>query len=532
MRIDKTSFLASFWHGDARLALAFWLVGPLLLATQFIAPPLLIRAVAAATAPAMVLAVVAGLALADIVGRLWWSIGVWRAAGKSRRNAKATGTWTVWSHLARLVVLMMALQFSLTALLQTGPILAELVKVVAFNDPGIPDFQLRLLNNGSEIELDGGIKLGLAAELAGLLDSNPDVTVLHLNSGGGRVFEAAQVSDLVRQHRLDTFVRSNCASACGTIFLAGANRFATQSAQLGFHSYRFPGMNARDDAEADRRWQEEMLLAGIDPGFVRQALTVPATQMWYPVMRQLTAANVVTEIVASDRFAASQLADSWLARSRGDSIDTAQGMLAAYQGEELLNALGTYFPDELVLLLAEMQRLLDTRAAHSETLDLMGSLARNVMRKHADQLGAADPALVLPLVKDFGAMLRAIDNWEGAGSCQSFVGAGLAGVPPDELPLYLPQMMDLAGQVVLAAASGASRQGMVPIPSGSDWQAFFQEVQEAGHDRELIERLNAPDQRDPHLCQAFQVAIEAAIELDGGPGARIQAALLEALASI
>src|SRR5689334_24583538 len=57
------------------------------------------------------------------------------------------------------------------------------------DDPDISGHQIRLVNAGFEIEFSGGMGQGSADELSRMLDANPAVRVIHLNSHGGLVSE-------------------------------------------------------------------------------------------------------------------------------------------------------------------------------------------------------------------------------------------------------------------------------------------------------------------------------------------------------
>ncbi|WP_405116962.1 hypothetical protein L0Z64_15790 [Phaeobacter sp. BS23] len=53
-----------------------------------------------------------------------------------------------------------------------------------------------------------------------ILDANPAITRLQLNSGGGSVYAGESIADIVQDHALDTWVVGECISACVDIFLA------------------------------------------------------------------------------------------------------------------------------------------------------------------------------------------------------------------------------------------------------------------------------------------------------------------------
>ncbi len=157
------------------------------------------------------------------------------------------------------------------------------------------------------------------AILRALLTANPEVTTLQLNSGGGSVWAAQTISDMVIDFGLDTRVDGDCDSSCVTIFLAGDSRTMTRGSRLGFHQVHWSAENIASyyDREAgdfgwDTPWefaewmyldtQQEvyraltyMVSRGVDPGFAIQSIREPDGNMWRPYRAVLRAAGVLTE---------------------------------------------------------------------------------------------------------------------------------------------------------------------------------------------------------------------------------------------
>src|SRR5262249_57665242 len=82
------------------------------------------------------------------------------------------------------------------------------------NDPCIPDYTIRVMRNGSELEIAGGFKYGLANDVEKVMQASPGVNVVHLNSIGGRVGEARRLARLIRAKGLTTYTSRQCLSAC------------------------------------------------------------------------------------------------------------------------------------------------------------------------------------------------------------------------------------------------------------------------------------------------------------------------------
>jgi hypothetical protein len=179
------------------------------------------------------------------------------------------------------------------------PELIEGVDMALLDDPSLPPYSVRLMRGGTEAEIAGGFKYGLAREAERLFADAPQLHVVHLNSAGGRLGEAVKIARLITRRKLDTYTAATCASACAVVYAAGHERYLLRGARLGFHRSVFAGS---ENAEAMKRL---LLSAGIAPALVDRAVAQPAESIWYPTDAELAQARVVTTFVDSYRFAAS-----------------------------------------------------------------------------------------------------------------------------------------------------------------------------------------------------------------------------------
>jgi len=179
------------------------------------------------------------------------------------------------------------------------PQLREVLQVAFENDPSIPDYTIRVMRNGTEIEIAGGFKYGLANDMEKIMLASPQIKVVHLNSLGGRLQEAKKVARIVRTKGLVTYTSSECASACSIAFAAGRDRWIRTGAKLGFHRASFAG------EELGSVMLRDMLEAGYDRSFADRAIAYSADKMWYPSVSELEAAKVISGVVDNYKFAAS-----------------------------------------------------------------------------------------------------------------------------------------------------------------------------------------------------------------------------------
>jgi hypothetical protein len=299
-------FVQRHWRGELTLAQAYWGVG------------LLLSLIAAGLSygfgqwlgEANLSPVGVGVALVLFLSSLcvvtvWQLLGIWRAAG---HQMTAPGHRPVWGLVARAFVVLGALRAVVDFSTVIWPMLFESA-ILASGQDNTPAHQLRLLRNGTEVELAGGMPFGTADALRKLLDAAPGVRVVHLNSIGGRVGEGYQIYQMVRDRKLATYTATDCVSACTIAFLGGSQRYLSTKARLGFHSISFGGVDQKQLPDINADLRRTLAAHGAPPWFIEKALSTGADSMWYPPNRDLLAAKIVTNIVDPDQFAMSGIAN-------------------------------------------------------------------------------------------------------------------------------------------------------------------------------------------------------------------------------
>ena len=296
----RENFFAKHWHGDFSLPFSFWVVG-------FVGTLVILFLIGVATVlvggwdfdPFIILAYVGSIWLIVVVWGLLQVVGIWRSARRYSAERSAQGKSTAWAVLTQIAVVFGAIA-SVANLANTGgPQVAESWQIAFQNDPAIPDFTLRVMRNGTELEIAGGFKYGLSSDVDKVVRASPQIKIVHLNSSGGRVGEAKKLANLIRERGLTTYVSSQCLSACSVSFAAGRERWLRLGAKLGYHSGSFAG---RDSADGIR---EALLGEGLPPDFVSKAVSYSSQQMWYPSEAELRAAKAITGTADGYKFAVS-----------------------------------------------------------------------------------------------------------------------------------------------------------------------------------------------------------------------------------
>jgi len=152
------------------------------------------------------------------------------------------------------------------------------------------NLQIKLAGD-NQLVLTGAIDIGSAERFANEIKSITEyIKLVSLNSPGGSVSDALEISNLIRDRGWNTRVDSGalCASACPLIFAGGVERIAENGAAIGVHQIFSAGEDTRsiDQAIAGTqsstativRHLEEM---GADPNLWIHALETPPANLYY-----------------------------------------------------------------------------------------------------------------------------------------------------------------------------------------------------------------------------------------------------------
>jgi hypothetical protein len=298
--LPSSNFLVRFWRGEVSLARSFWVVGPVVVALAFVLPEgvgWLVRR--QAFNPFTILAAIVAIWAIVVVAQVFLTVGIWRAATVHRAQRMLRGHRDVWGRAAQAVLVAASLNLARLLTQAAMPELGEGARMAFLDDPALPPYSIRLMRDGTEAEIWGGLKFGVARDAEALFAGAPELRVVHLNSTGGRVGEAIKLASLIRERGVATYSAVSCVSACTVVFAAGRERYLRDGARLGFHRGIFAGTENADEM------RKLLLAAGVDAAFAERAMAQPASSIWYPTGQELLAGRVITSVVDSYRFAAS-----------------------------------------------------------------------------------------------------------------------------------------------------------------------------------------------------------------------------------
>ncbi len=293
-RITPKNFFLKYWYGEISLPISYWLIGfSVNIFTTFLIfltqayfqslksfNPILL----------LISSIILWISLLSLL--LWQLVGLWRSAGFYIANPIKSSSW---GYLARLMILIGFMRI-IEAIFSTAlPQIEEMVQIVFNNDPTIPNYRITLSENGTEIKIQGGIKWGITNDFNKIISAAPAVTTVDLESIGGRIGEAKELYDSIKDKNLNTVTNGQCLSACTIPFAAGKNRWLGYKAKLGFHSGIFAGLSEKDVNDSNTNINEDISYRiKVPKEFWEKVNSVANKDMWYPSRDELLRYNYIS----------------------------------------------------------------------------------------------------------------------------------------------------------------------------------------------------------------------------------------------
>jgi len=158
------------------------------------------------------------------------------------------------------------------------------------------EYELLMSDDQKTLTFSGTVTHGLSKRARVLLQENPQLEKVALNSPGGHIYEARGFAYMIRDHGLDTYVMDECSSACTLLFVAGVQRSLAPDARLGFHSYALeygsalPNVDLQKEQEKDRLFFRDQ---GLSEVFLKRMFDEPSTELWYPSRAEAQQAGLI-----------------------------------------------------------------------------------------------------------------------------------------------------------------------------------------------------------------------------------------------
>lgn len=230
----------------------------------------------------LVSALIAGVAI-------WQLVGTWRASAKT----KAPQRWWITRWMARGVAAIVCIGGLL--ILSGIPKGMSSLYLQATDQDWIGQNGYSVTVEDENLVVSGYLAWGMLDAVSRELSANPGIQMFILNSPGGHVGVGTRLYDMIKSRGLDTYTTEQCASACLIPFLGGNNRYLQKGAKLGFHSVGGEAENSISAGTA--KVLAVYRNANVPEDFIERMLATPFESAWYPSPKELTEANVVTELV-------------------------------------------------------------------------------------------------------------------------------------------------------------------------------------------------------------------------------------------
>ncbi|MDZ5602311.1 hypothetical protein SJI00_05965 [Pseudomonas sp. RP23018S] len=223
---------------------------------------------------------------------IWMLVGVWRSA----RAHKGHGGEPLQAVLAMTVVVLATLGWLVPGAVNSVPIVREGISLVRGIDE-VPEYSLRLMGNGTELALAGGLRMGVSDAVGKALAANPGVQVIRLDSPGGRVGEAKRLAGLIEQRRLSTYTDATCARACVLVFLAGKERYLGEQGRLGFYRSAVNGYAVSGAADVAGDFAKALKRVGASPSFIEALDRIDIDDLGFFDVEQLQREHVIDAVI-------------------------------------------------------------------------------------------------------------------------------------------------------------------------------------------------------------------------------------------
>ncbi len=259
---DKSYFIRH-WRGELSLATSYWINTFLVSAVLTVSLTALLQGVDITHWPKVYSLLAIAMWGILYVVTPWQIVGCWRSSANHVRKTKRV----FWPRVVQVLLVLGTIE-SVNVFFQNAlPQIGAYMEIVLESD-SYSKYTIRVLRQGTEIEISGGIGFGLTDDIKKHLGANPNIRVIHLNSIGGRVSEARNLRDLIRSRNLITYSSTGCFSACVWAFMGGTIRVLNKNAKLGFHQVFFPGTSPSDLAQLNEDEKQFFLSEGVDASFV------------------------------------------------------------------------------------------------------------------------------------------------------------------------------------------------------------------------------------------------------------------------
>ncbi len=429
---------------------------------------------------------------------IWQLVGVFRSASKRLATTQQKKP-RFWARTAQTLVILGVLVDVNQLVVTAVPQILEFGRI-ALGDRHYSKYTIRVLHQGTELEILGGVSFGLTDDVQRHLITNPQIRLIHLNSIGGRIAEAQKLHELIVKKKLITYSSRGCQSACTIAFMGGTERYLYKNARLGFHRPTMPGLSDEEIEKSIEPYKADWRIAGVAPAFIEKAFSTPNKKMWEPTPEELLKAGVVTEVTDGADFA---MSETGFGESHSDPASELSKL-------PLYATIKQYDPEGYDKLLQEFRKAYKGDYSRAELVARARNYTSQVFQRYAPQ--AADEPLIA-MVRTIVQSLQYLKS-QNAELCYAYLFPNSRMNPSAALsPELQERLMQTMTQVVESAATAQQ-----PRPQEKQVNKTFEGivsklVARYGSDVAVLDQLNTPGVDHGKACTLTIATYEEVLRL-------------------
>ena len=251
----------------------------------------------------LIIATIVSLIITRLIIFPWQLIGLFRATENDYiKHGNTLKTRSIQA------VMVLSVLFTLVYILesiQTVIFNKEYIHFIA-SDKEQSEYKLKIENEGQQLHIQGIFDFGITDSVRKIINDNPDLTSVVLESAGGQVYEGRGLSLLIAKHELDTYSYEECSSACATAFIGGKRRHLGSIGKIGFHRYRLesvsywnylPFLDIKSEQNKDLAIFESQ---GVQQTFLDKIFDQTSDKTWFPAQQDLIESGVIHELLSTE----------------------------------------------------------------------------------------------------------------------------------------------------------------------------------------------------------------------------------------
>ncbi len=501
---DK-SYIVRHWRGDLPLAVSYWVNTALVTVILTALITALVNIMDITFMPVVYSLIIIALWAFLYVVAPWQIVGCWLSA---ENHIRETNRY-FWARIVQFIVFLGAINSIYMFFTTAWPQITEYTKIAIGSDSS-SKYTIRVLRQGTEIEVSGGIGFGLTDAISKHLEANPNIRVIHLNSIGGRVGEARILRDLIRSRKIITYSSRGCFSACVIAFMGGTDRVLHEDAQLGFHQFAFPGTTVDQMSLEIEKEKNYLLSAGVHSSFVQKAFSTPHHDMWRPLKGELLKAGVITEVSDGSQFAKTAAG----LRINPKEIEKSLLEIPVYR------TIKKYDPETYDKIVETMRKSIKKGDSRTKLITRARTHIAKLLERY---IPYASDDTIIEFTKLLIDQMNHLGNTSG-DLCYAFLFPQESN--PIDISLYLSKELKQKELIILEKVIETTATNPQIVPSENQVLPEFEKIypplsKKFGNDVSLLENLESPDIDKAKVCRLLSAFYEEILKLPRKAGVNV-----------